>query len=112
MRPGSFQCRFIFLWIEFRSIWIATRRQRAEYVHGKLKYRKEKFLNAEGRNIMPAAHSRRVHLATVVRDETGRVRLSTLLSRALNFGARHEATVRQHTSPFDSCSQTAKKARL
>ncbi len=35
-------------------------------------------------NCTTAVHSRRVHLARVARDETGRVRLSTLLPRALN----------------------------
>ncbi len=30
----------------------------------------------------------------VARDETGRVQLSTLLPRALNFGTQHEATAR------------------
>ncbi len=53
--------------------------------------------------VMPAVHSHRVHLTRVARDETGRVQLSTLLSRALNFGAQHEATARRDTRPFDSC---------
>ncbi len=47
--------------------------------------------------------------ARVARDETGRVRLSTLLPRALNFGARHEATARQDS--LIRASWTTKKAR-
>ncbi len=35
--------------------------------------------------------------------ETGRVRLSTLLPRALNFGAQHEATARRDRRLFNSC---------
>ncbi len=36
----------------------------------------------------------------VARDKTGRVRLCTLLLRALNFGTRHEATARRDTRPL------------
>ncbi len=45
----------------------------------------------------------------VAQDETGRVRLSTLLPRAINFGVRHQATARR--DPLTRASRTAKKAR-
>ncbi len=58
---------------------------------------------------------RRESRVRVARDETGRVRLSTLLPRALNFGVRHEATqdplTRASQTPLTRASQTAKKAR-
>ncbi len=41
--------------------------------------------------------------ARIARDETGRMRVSTLLPRAPNFGMRHEATARRDTRPFNSC---------
>ncbi len=64
-------------------------------------------------SMMPAVHSRWVHLVSLGR-ELPETRLgecnSTLLLRALNFGVRHEATAGRDTRPFDSCITDHKKS--